>query len=267
MEPGGCFGQPSGFALRIDLVRSDFHLPPVMGHRGAAARAPENTLASLQMVADCGVEWVEFDVMLTGDAVPVLFHDDKLARTTGQSGLMAETAYAATRGFDAGSWFGAGFRHEPLPTLEETIAFLLDRGLRPNLEIKPSEGRDRETAEAVMDCMTERWPGAAPLPLISSFKQDCLAIAQARRPDWLRGFITLDLPDNWQEVLEQLGCVSLHIYWKRLTEAQVRAVKEAGYQVACFTVNDIKVARRLRSWGVDCMISDDPCALKTGLEA
>ena len=58
-------------------------LPLVMGHRGALAHAPENTLASLARAADEGADWVEFDVMLTVDDVPVLFHDDKLARTTG----------------------------------------------------------------------------------------------------------------------------------------------------------------------------------------
>ena len=53
-----------------------------MGHRGAAAVAPENTLVSLRQAGEMGATWVEFDVMLTGDDRPVLFHDDSLARIT-----------------------------------------------------------------------------------------------------------------------------------------------------------------------------------------
>ena len=74
--------------------RTAFRLPPVMGHRGAAAHAPENTLASIRRAAEVGARWVEFDVMQTGDGVPVLFHDDSLERITGDPGPTAETPHA-----------------------------------------------------------------------------------------------------------------------------------------------------------------------------
>ena len=67
----------------------DLTFPRFMGHRGAAGLAPENTLASIRKAADQGAPWVEFDVMLTGDGVPVLFHDDSLKRLTGLDVLMA----------------------------------------------------------------------------------------------------------------------------------------------------------------------------------
>ena len=68
-------------------------LPKVIGHRGAKGYAPENTLESIRTAADMGVEWVELDVKLTRDGVPVIFHDEDLARVTNGSGLMAETDY------------------------------------------------------------------------------------------------------------------------------------------------------------------------------
>ena len=61
-------------------------LPKIIGHRGAAAYAPENTLESIHTAADMGVEWVELDVKLTQDGVPVIFHDATLDRTTNGSG-------------------------------------------------------------------------------------------------------------------------------------------------------------------------------------
>src|SRR3546814_2765751 len=80
-------------------------LPRVMGHRGAKALAPENTLSSMKAAAEAGATWVEFDVMLTGDGEPVLFHDDTLQRTTGIAGEMARTTFATVRGLDASLGF------------------------------------------------------------------------------------------------------------------------------------------------------------------
>src|SRR6187551_2113272 len=80
-------------------------LPPVIGHRGAAARAPENTLAGLRRAKALGCSWVEFDVRLTGDGVPVLCHDPKLDRTTDGTGLVSARSFVAIRDCDAGRRF------------------------------------------------------------------------------------------------------------------------------------------------------------------
>ena len=65
-------------------------LPPVIGHRGAAASAPENTLAGIPRAHAVGCRWVEFDVKLSFDNVPVLMHDDRLDRMTDGEGFLAE---------------------------------------------------------------------------------------------------------------------------------------------------------------------------------
>src|ERR1700719_4123597 len=76
---------------RIEPLR----LPPVIGHRGAAAQAPENTLAGLRRAKAVGCAWVEFDVRLTGDGALVLCHDPRLDRTTNGSRLVSATSLAA----------------------------------------------------------------------------------------------------------------------------------------------------------------------------
>ena len=80
-------------------------LPKIIGHRGAKAYAPENTLASIHTAADMGIEWVEIDVKLTSDCVPIIFHDDELNRCTNGSGLVAETDFETIKELDAGLWF------------------------------------------------------------------------------------------------------------------------------------------------------------------
>ena len=234
------------------------NLPPVMGHRGAAGVVPENTLASIAKVAQSGVDWVEFDVMLTGDDVPVLFHDDSLERTTGQKGLMAEATYESLRRLEAGAWFGEAFAGEPIPTLAEAVELILELGLRANVEIKPTKGRDRVTAEVVMAELSRIWPGDRPVPMICSFERECLQIARTFQPGWPRAFVCFDVETGWREILEGEDCVSFHVLYKRLTEQQVADIKAAGFLTASFTVNDGETARRLRDWGVDCMISDHP---------
>src|SRR5207245_7977846 len=95
------------------LLQSDCPLlPPVIGHRGAAARAPENTLAGLRCAKELGCAWVEFDVRLTGDGALVLCHDSRLDRTTTGRGRVAAQPLAAIRGCDAGSWFHPDFAGE-----------------------------------------------------------------------------------------------------------------------------------------------------------
>ena len=235
-----------------------FKLPRVMGHRGAAASAPENTLAGLRKAAELGASWVEFDVMLTGDGVPVLFHDDNLQRITGLDALMASTPYERVKTLDAASWFGPGFAPEPVPSLKDALALLRELDLRPNMEIKPTPGRDVETAEAALETTAAAWPAAAPPPLISSFSRMSLAAARALQPHWPRALIAHKVPLDWRIALEALGCAAFHLNAKVLDWPFVAEVKSAGYQVAAFTVNRPARAKALIESEVDCIISDAP---------
>lgn len=239
-------------------LRPEFRLPRLMGHRGVLAYAPENSLAGLRKTAALGLTWVEFDVMLTGDGVPVLFHDDGLKRMTGARGRMAETDLAGLAGLTIGRGYDPVFATEGIPSLERAVAVLLACGLRPNVEIKPTPGRDVETTVATLEVLVRRWPAAAPPPLISSFSRMSLAAAYALQPAWPRAFIALKAPNDWQDVLRALGCQAFHLYDKRLSRRIAAEVKAAGYQLACFTVNDPARARRLAGWPVDCLISDAP---------
>jgi len=240
-------------------------LPRVIGHRGAAALAPENTLAGLRRAAATGVTWVEFDVMLTGDAVPVLFHDDNLKRITGRNAPMSGTPYEIVRGLDAGAWFGPEFAGERIPTLEAALALVRDLGLCANIEIKPTPGRDRETAAAVVETILRCWPARAPSPLISSFKRDCLAVVRDRAPDLPRGLLALRLPRDWLSAVRALACSTVHVAGRRLTAKRAARIKTAGYGLAAFTVNDVARARTLLGWGVDSIITDSPDVMVAAL--
>ena len=161
----------------IDASPQAPDLPPVIGHRGAAAAAPENTLASLRKAKELGATWVEFDVKLTRDGHPVLFHDDRLDRTTSGQGEVALTTLAQLRKLDAGAWFAPAFEGERVPSFADALALCAELGLGINVELKPCPGREADTARVALETLLEHWPERRPAPLISSFARVCLVVA------------------------------------------------------------------------------------------
>ena len=230
--------------------------PRILAHRGGGTLAPENTLAGLRKAAELGFRGVEFDVMLSADAVPVLIHDETLERTTSGRGSVAATPYARLADLDAGSWFGPAYRGERVPAFEQAGRLCVELGLWANIEIKPATGFERETARTACELARTLWAGASPKPLLSSFQEACLEVAQAAAPAYERGFLTDRVGRDWGEVVRRLGCVSVHCNCEHLTRAQADEVKRGGYWLLCYTVNDPDTARRLFSWGVDAVFTD-----------
>ncbi|WP_162906731.1 glycerophosphodiester phosphodiesterase family protein [Algihabitans albus] len=241
-------------------------LPRIIGHRGAAGRAPENTLGGLRKAAELGATWVEVDVMLTADDVPILHHDYNFARTCGHPAEVATLSSTAVAQLDAGAWFPAGSEArqwigEVVPTLEQAVVALSELRLNLNLELKPTPGRAAETAEVTLDLLTRIWPSGRPSPLISSFSGACLEVARDLTPELPRGRLWEELPTDWQAEADALGCASIHLWCERLTHAQALAVKAAGYRLAVFTVNEREDAARFLEWGVDSLFTDLPDAI------
>jgi glycerophosphoryl diester phosphodiesterase len=234
-------------------------LPKVIGHRGAAAYAPENTLESLREAARRGTGWVEFDVKLTADGALIVFHDDTLDRTTNGKGEVAAASYERIRGLDAGSWFGLGFMGHRVPTLEEALQLVLAEGLGANIEIKPCPGREAETAARAVAEIRRLWPSTRPPPLISSFKAASLAEARTRAPHLPRGLLLYeDGVPTWRRDAREQGCVTVHCSHHNLTAEWAAEIRRQGYGLAAYTVNDGIKARQLREIGVQCIITDTP---------
>lgn len=233
-------------------------LARVIGHRGAAARAPENTLAGLRRARELGATWVEFDVKLTADGVPILMHDETLDRTTNGRGPVSARSWNEVARLDAGSWFGPEFAGERVPPLNEVLALLGALGLGANIEIKPCPGRAAETGRVVAAAVREEWPPHLAPPLLSSFWPEALRAAQAVAPDLPRGLLVREPPAGWHAWLESLGCAGLHASHRALTPDLCAAVKAVGFLLLAYTVNDPRRARQLWSWGVDAVFSDAP---------
>lgn len=231
--------------------------PPIIAHRGLSFYAPENTMIAFYKAIEQGWRWIECDVMLSHDRIPIVFHDEELARTTNGVGNPGEFSFSYLQTLDAGRWFRSSFAGEKIPSLEQLLLFMQNHPLQLNLEIKPLSGQEILTVEVVL-ALLKKYPHLRSRILFSSFS--LLALQHLRRLDstCLIGLLLHEWADSWQETCKDLHCVSIHINQEVLTAEKVAAVKASNKALFSYTVNEKQRAEQLFSWGVDAVFSDAP---------
>jgi glycerophosphoryl diester phosphodiesterase len=226
----------------------------VGGHRGASALAPENTMASFRLAASVGCDYLELDVRLTADRVPVVFHDDALERTTNGSGTVEALPLRALRALDAGGWFGPAFAGEHVPLLAEVLVLVesLPR-LGATIEAKGA-GTGAAIARAI-----RRSPAATRLS-VCSFEPSELVAAAAFAPEVPR-LLILDRDDPTVHPIAAAGSASatgVNVPAEWCDEAMVARFHAAGLLVAGGTVDDETTLARVLAVGIDVADSNRP---------
>jgi glycerophosphoryl diester phosphodiesterase len=236
--------------------------PLLLGHRGAMARAPENTLGAFAAAIDDGARGVELDVQLSADSVPIVLHDDTLDRTTTGRGLPIRFSAAELGALDASSWFPAwpAEKRERVPTLDEVLAAMPDDSV-VNVELKgPTPlgiGLERRTLEVI-----RRHMGRVNV-VVSSFHPAQLLVVQRLAGDVPTGLLLaqdslLPLRTAWAAPL--LLPDAIHPPSRLVDAGFVARAHEAGMRVHVWAVRDDADARRLLDLGVDGLIVDDVAA-------
>lgn len=229
-----------------------------IGHRGAAAECPENTLASFVRAIELGVDMIECDLQLTGDGRVVIFHDWTLERTTNGSGIVRELSLDAIRCLDAGSWRDARFAGERVPTLDETLDRVLPSA-QLNLELKCRGPRAdaRALAEAAVAAVAQR--AAFDRIVFSSFDGACLEELRAVSAEARIGVLWNDatFPQAFARA-DRVSAMALHPRAATVTPETVAEAHERGLRVYVWTVNPLDEILRLVGQGVDGVISDHP---------
>jgi glycerophosphoryl diester phosphodiesterase len=225
-------------------------LPRVIGHRGACADAPENTLASFREAKRQGARWIEFDVRLAAGDLVVVLHDPTLDRTTDARGPVRAVDETALARIDAGTWFAPRFTGARVPTLAATLALAAELELGCNIELKAEPGDAEPLARAVAVELRD----APDELLLSSFDPACVAACARFAPDVPRGAL---VDGRWGAdpiaTARAHGCATLNL-------AADRALGFVGFglPVLAYTVNDPGQATMLWARGVAGVFSDRP---------
>jgi len=239
-------------------------MPTVVAHRGASGLAPENTLAAISLAAQQGASWIEIDINLSRDGVPVLHHDDDVSRCSNGEGLIIEQTLAELKTLDCGSWFASNFAAEPVATLDECLDLCLQLGLGINLEIKPTSGHEVATTQGVADTLLQR--DVLPPLVISSFSHLALQTASVACPQIARATLYVVLPPDWQALAREINAVNVHLHANSLLDqSTVAAIHAESLRLYCYTVNTIERADPLLQIGVNGVISNFPERLLQGL--
>ena len=232
--------------------------PLVVGHRGAAAHAPENTIAAFERGLALGADVVECDVHLTSDGHLVVIHDDTLERTTTGRGRVGDHTLAELRTLDAGSWRGPAFAGERIPTLVELLALVRGRS-RIAIEVKPEPGdrpADGRLEAALVQCLRDA--GMTQDAFVISFDHSVAKRTRALCPDLVTGVLYAARPVDPVGMARAADSMLLMPLWELVTPDLVRQAHAAGMLVMPWTVNDPAAIQWMLSMGVDGVGSDHP---------
>ena len=227
-----------------------------IAHRGAGRLAPENTLAAFRVGAGHGYRAFECDVKLSANGVPFLLHDATLQRTTRERGIASERPWAELSHIDAGGSHSRAYAGETIPSLEAIAGYCLRNGFALNVEIKPMPGAEAQTGRVVAQEAARLWADAAVKPLLSSFRADVLAAAQAAEPALPRALLLDTWRAGWFEETQALACVAVVANYGILDGESIARIHAAGMRVLTYTVNDPATARWISGCGIDGIITD-----------
>jgi glycerophosphoryl diester phosphodiesterase len=234
----------------------------VIGHRGAADLAPENTWAGFNLALEIGVDAIETDVQATSDGRLVLLHDERLERTTDGSGLLRETSWAVVRDLDAGAWFDGRYRGAHVPTLDETLERY---GKRTHwvLEIK-QPGIELQVMERVCahrSCAHGTCGGVT----LTSFDWPTVQRIKAHYPGVRVGFLTRDVSAQSVARVVAAGLDQFCPPADALSAERVAGWKALGLEVRAWGIRDQALMWKAIHSGVDGMTVNFPHVLLAAL--
>lgn len=254
--------------------------PLILGHRGASAVAPENTLAAFSRAIMDGADGIEFDVRLSGDGVPMVIHDASLRRTALIASRVCDLTSEQLQTIDVGSWFSPKlsegrvpsseppYSDQRLPTLAQVLELFNSNTGLLYLEMKSDPGKGVDLAAAVAKSV--RASTVVRRVVVESFNLP--AIAEIKRIDSSIRTAALFEPKLSRPIstIRRLKMVSLArkvsadeiaLHHTLISVAVVEKARESGLETVVWTVDDPKWISRARRLGVKALIANDPAVM------
>ena len=220
----------------------------IIAHRGARASEPENTVIAMNKAFECGADAVEVDLRFTCDHKLVVIHDDTLERTTNGTGKVSDMTIEQLRALDAG-------KGERIPELSEALS-VAKRYSRPLVIELKEEGMEWQVLEEVTEA------GLGDKVTISSFIHTSLRNLKEKAPEIKTGVIIASVPVNPVRLVQDAKADVIFAKYSRITREFIDAcVGYEGIEVYLWTVNTIDDLNNAISYGVDGVVTDNPCEL------
>lgn len=220
----------------------------IIAHRGASGTEPENTLCAFRRAVKLGCRWIECDVRMTRDGVPVVIHDATVNRTTNGHGRVSQMTNDELQRLNAG-------KGEKIPTLKEALQFAKKRKVNFVLEIKDPKALSKTISLLKTFKLLDHIILSSFSPsVIRHAKQLCATVYTALLAED-RGMDAEAYTRNAQRARADM----IHLPPGRyLNRAGLHTLSRAGLTVWAWTVNTKKEARRLKRFGITGIFTDYP---------
>lgn len=250
-------------------ARTKCRYPLLIAHRGAMAEAPENSAAAFDMALTRQVDGIEFDVRLSADGVPVVFHDDALFRITGKNGSVFDYPFETLRTLDYGKWFSERFAGTSLMRLEDVLGMYAQKtNLMIELKTVPTaidgfaEKRSQLSETVAEMIMTNVPKNCIGNMHVLSFDHEALMIAYNHTP-WLKYIFNID-HDIYRQFDIMARNPAIYGYGVPLADldnALVRYGHRFGKRIMTYSCNTVKQIHQVLDANADFILTDDPAAV------
>ena len=234
----------------------------VTAHRGNSAEFPENTLAAFRSAIALGADWIELDVYPTRDGQWVISHDKRTGRVGDVDLVVSESTYEQLRAVDVAALFRrqrgqsvAECPPETMPLLDDALKLVMGQR-KTRVSIHPKANCVAEIVALVQKLGAQRWVG------FNDGRLETMAAVKRLAPElpvfWDRG------PDDAADelaVARRHGFEMLVLHYSVATPQRIAAIKQAGFAVGAWTVNDRYTMRCLLAMGVERIYTDFPATL------
>lgn len=243
----------------------------IVGHRGAKALAPENTMVSFELAWRLGADMVECDVHLSKDGKCVVFHDQQLERTTNGTGLIRETQSAKLKKLDAGAWFSPVFSGQKIPLLKELLLWARKKLTSQKLplvvmiEIKSESVNPITIAHKVYEDVAATQ--MLEQVVLISFDERILRELRLMHPAFLTGVIHSRPVVDPIALCRRAKARVLLPGSTAVTESYIRQAHAQKFTVVPWAIDDRKEVLRLLRYGVDAISTNRPDTVAQILDA
>ena len=243
------------------------NLPKLIGHRGVKNLAPENTIDSIKLAKKIGLDWIELDIKISKDLIPIVFHDDTLERTTNGKGSIIDYIYKDLKKLDAGYSFYKQRTKIYIPSFEEILLLSKKSNINLNIELKPNKGFEEKNVKSIDKTLKQSQFFNE--YYFSSFDLKSLIMMKELLPNANYGLLVDKFTNNKTlnniiDLAKQYNFFCCGFNIEIINSEVIDKILHNNLIITVYSEKNIKVneAKELWSKGVSSIFTDDPSGFK-----